>query len=111
MYREQYWSLQRNESPRCTFFFSLGSDGIERRIGAAQIRGDAPGLDECLVMIRPVPIAAPRCLSLHKDGGASRLCNDRSRSGTLRGLSPMTTLAPLRPKRVPPRDRYRCCHW
>jgi len=22
----------------------------------------------------------------------------------------MTTLAPLRPKRVPPRDRYRCCH-
>jgi hypothetical protein len=81
-----------------------------RRRPTARIDRDALGFDQCFVIIGPVPIAAPRCLSLHKDGGASRLSNDRSRSGTLRGLSPMTTLAPLRPKRVPPRDRYRCCH-
>src|SRR5436190_22890100 len=57
---------------------------IECWIGSARIRCDAPGSDQCLVIIGPVPITAPRCLSLHKDGGASRLSNGRSRSGTPR---------------------------
>ena len=33
--------------------------------------------------------------------GSRYRARPRSRSGTRRGLSPMTTLAPLRPKRVP----------
>jgi hypothetical protein len=47
-----------------------------------RVRADSwrrPDLDQCLVIIGLVPIAAPRCLSLDKAGGASRLCNDRSR--------------------------------
>ncbi len=55
----QYWSEHRNEPPRCTRFFSWGSDGSNGVFGALRIVDRRPRARVDRVRVGAVPIADP----------------------------------------------------